>query len=191
MPQSQYHSEFIEALEEVYPSLERFVRALSWRFGWRISGRSEGGSTIEEEIIAETIAIAYEKHASLHHKQALQSYCFTIASRLYQRQYKLKQRMQTASQLVPAGSEPETFWEDLYAKEYAEHQHHSETSTDTTILYQALDTLPEKQREAIIMFEILGFSMKEIAHIQGRSEISVKVSISRGRKLLAKRLGAE
>ena len=51
-------------------------------------------------------------------------------------------------------------------------------------MYRALDKLPAKQSEAIILFEISGFSMKEIAAMQKRSEGAVKTTISRGRKKL-------
>lgn len=57
--------------------------------------------------------------------------------------------------------------------------------------YAALDTLPDKQREAVIMFEILGFSMKEIHDVQGRTLIAIKVRISRGRAELTRLLSEQ
>ena len=51
-------------------------------------------------------------------------------------------------------------------------------------LYKALEKLPELQREALILFEISGFSIKEIAGIQSSSEDAVKQRLSRGRKEL-------
>ena len=59
-----------------------------------------------------------------------------------------------------------------------------ELSLDIGLMYRALDKLPAKQSEAIILFEISGFSMKEIAVMQKRSEGAVKTTISRGRKKL-------
>lgn len=55
---------------------------------------------------------------------------------------------------------------------------------DIQLLYRALDRLPPKQRDAVILFEISGFSMKEIAGLQGSTEGAVKTRISRGRKRL-------
>ncbi len=59
-----------------------------------------------------------------------------------------------------------------------------ETQLDVQILYKAMDKLPEKQRDALILFEVNGFSMKEIASMQQTSEGAVKTKISRGRKKL-------
>ncbi|MEM9928840.1 MAG: sigma-70 family RNA polymerase sigma factor, partial [Bacteroidota bacterium] len=51
-------------------------------------------------------------------------------------------------------------------------------------LYRALHRLPEKQRNALILFEINGFSIREVASLQACSEASVKMKLSRGRKRL-------
>ena len=60
-----------------------------------------------------------------------------------------------------------------------------ETLLDIQLLYRMLDKLPEKQRNALLLFEISGFSMQEIASIQNSTEGAVKTKISRGRKKLA------
>jgi len=60
----------------------------------------------------------------------------------------------------------------------------AETLLDVEALYRALNRLPEKQRNAVVLFEINGFSVREIAGMQGSSEASVKMKLSRGRKRL-------
>lgn len=55
---------------------------------------------------------------------------------------------------------------------------------DIKLLYSALDELPSAQRDAVILFEISGFSMKEIAEIQMSTEGAVKTLVSRGRSKL-------
>ena len=57
----------------------------------------------------------------------------------------------------------------------------AEMLVDARIVYDALHKLPSAQREALILFEISGLSMAEIAEIQSCSEGSVKTSVSRGR----------
>lgn len=59
-----------------------------------------------------------------------------------------------------------------------------ETVLDIQVLYRMLDRLPSKQRDALVLFEISGFSMKEIAEIQDSTEGAVKTKISRGRQKL-------
>ena len=58
--------------------------------------------------------------------------------------------------------------------------------TEADFLYQALARLPELQREAIILFEITGFSIKEIMEIQNSGASAVKQRLARGRKELAR-----
>ena len=53
------------------------------------------------------------------------------------------------------------------------------------MLYKALNTLPTNQKEALILFEISGFSIKEVCEIQKSSESAVKQRLKRGRVALA------
>ncbi len=59
-----------------------------------------------------------------------------------------------------------------------------EELTDIGFLYQALNKLSEHQRDAIILYDICGFSMKEIAEIQNSKAGAVRTKISRGREKL-------
>jgi RNA polymerase sigma factor (sigma-70 family) len=52
------------------------------------------------------------------------------------------------------------------------------------MLHKALALLPEAQKECIILFEISGFSIKEIMEIQRASESAVKQRLKRGREKL-------
>ncbi|MFN7326423.1 MAG: RNA polymerase sigma factor, partial [Chitinophagales bacterium] len=64
------------------------------------------------------------------------------------------------------------------------------TQMDREWLYKALSRLPEQQREAILLFEISGFSIKEIAVLQESSESAIKQRLSRGRQQLLEQLQA-
>ena len=55
---------------------------------------------------------------------------------------------------------------------------------DIQYLYRAMNRLPLKMKEAVILFEINGMSMKEIAEVQQTSESAVKTCVSRGREKL-------
>ncbi|HPF90467.1 MAG: RNA polymerase sigma factor [Flavobacteriales bacterium] len=52
---------------------------------------------------------------------------------------------------------------------------------DVGILYAAMDALPDAQRDALVLFEVSGLSMAEIAEIQGINENAVKTRVSRAR----------
>ena len=68
----------------------------------------------------------------------------------------------------------------------------SNTSADTSFehqdLYLALRTLPPKERSAITLFYLSGYSIKEIATIIDTSEDAVKKQLSRGRDKLKEKL---
>ena len=48
-------------------------------------------------------------------------------------------------------------------------------------LYEAIGTLPLKEKSAILLFYVSGYSVKEIAKITGGSQLAVKQQLSRGR----------
>ena len=48
-------------------------------------------------------------------------------------------------------------------------------------LYEAIGTLPLKEKSAILLFYVSGYSVKEIAKITGSSQLAVKQQLSRGR----------
>lgn len=49
---------------------------------------------------------------------------------------------------------------------------------------EALSRLPAEQREALVLFEVDGFTIEEIAQMQGDSVSAVKTRLSRGRRRL-------
>ncbi len=165
---------FMALLTPVYPNLERFVRSLTRRY------------TVDDEtakdILAETIVVAFERFEQLRHPEAFLSFLFTIASRLQQKHHK---HMAVLTSYDAADEEFEQY------EKYGIASAPADASADVSVLYAALDRLPDKQREAVIMFEILGYSMKEIQVVQGGTLVAVKVRISRGRKALAVMLGED
>lgn len=66
--------------------------------------------------------------------------------------------------------------------------HSADSSFEHQSLYLALRTLPPKERSAITLFYLNGYSIKEIAVITETSEDAVKKQLSRGRDKLKERL---
>lgn len=64
----------------------------------------------------------------------------------------------------------------------------ADSSFEHQDLYLALRTLPPKERSAITLFYLNGYSIKEIAAITDTSEDAVKKQLSRGRDKLKERL---
>lgn len=68
----------------------------------------------------------------------------------------------------------------------------ADTYTDSTFAYQdlylALRTLPPKERSAVTLFYLNGYSIKDISAITADSEDAIKKQLSRGRDKLKERL---
>ncbi len=79
-------------------------------------------------------------------------------------------------------------WEELVLEKLESKTQNPEIALDIQYLLKAMNQLPEKQSEAITLFEISGFSIREIAEIQGSSEGATKTRLSRGRKKLTQLL---
>ncbi len=155
--------QFLDLLEPHKAGLLRFCRALS------------NDSDTASDLASEAILITYERFETLQNKAVIKSYLYTIAARLARTERKIAKRNATydeASSIEYSGTSPDVL-------------------IDIHLLQEAMDKLPEKQREAIIMFEISGLSLIEIKEIQGGSLSAVKMRIVRGREQLAKLLGAE
>jgi RNA polymerase sigma-70 factor, ECF subfamily len=62
---------------------------------------------------------------------------------------------------------------------------------DLVDVMRALDTLPERQRAAVILHDVEGYSVSEVGHLIGIATPTVRVHLHRGRKKLQALLGSE
>jgi RNA polymerase sigma-70 factor (ECF subfamily) len=129
-----------------------------------------------EDLMNETLLIAFQKFETLKSKDAFLSFLFSISVRLLANNHR-KNKAELHSE-----SEPSTV---AIASE------NTEQRTEVHLLHKALRCLKEEQREALILFEISGFPIKEIAQIQECSVDAVKQRLSRGRKRLTEILTFE
>jgi RNA polymerase sigma-70 factor (ECF subfamily) len=162
---SEKHDRFLTLLRQQQQALERYVLAMA------------RDPEIAKDVVAETVMIAFERFETLKSPEAFLSFLLTIATRAYRRSQARSARVPRADEeaiemMLDPGISPET-------------------ATDIAAVHGALGRLPEKQREAVVLFEIIGLSMKEIQAIQGGTVVGVKVRISRGRRKLARYLGVE
>lgn len=148
--------QFIKLYEPIHDRFERFCRA-------RVYGEME-----YRDLINETLLVAYEKFSTLKSDQAFLSFLFSISVRLLANDARKKRPMNNMDgevQRIQVGEE-------------------TSDSTEVSLLHQALAQLVEHQKEALILFEIAGFSIREIAEIQSVSEDAVKQRLKRGREKL-------
>lgn len=153
---------FLENLEPVLQNAERFALFVS------------GNREIAKDLLGDAVLIAYENYEQIKNKQALLSYLLTIISRLNRDNYKReKGHINFESQNI----------ETLFAAD------NPSVDTDIVLMYEAMEKLSPVQKEAVLLKEIYGYSLKEIAKIQNAGVSSVKVRIYRAKKNLRKFLG--
>lgn len=156
---------FTDAYKPLHDRLVRFVQTMIWN------------KEDVKDIVAETLLKSYEKFETIRHPDALLSFMFTIASRLvYKRQ---------------ANKKLTTEMPDYLTETLLDNGATAEHKLEIKELYEAMQELPEKQRETIVLFEISGLSLNEIMEIQGDSLSAVKSRLVRGREKLSQILEQE
>jgi RNA polymerase sigma-70 factor (ECF subfamily) len=124
-----------------------------------------------KDIMHDTLIVAFEKFDTLKSQEAFLYYLFGTATRILSNQRKKMRPVYT-----------DNFnRNDL---QLSAHEATVERQIEIQHLYQQLDKLDPETRDCIILFEISGFSIKEIMTIQNAGESAVKQRLSRGRKQL-------
>jgi|TARA_R110000737_G_scaffold161270_1_gene189122 RNA polymerase sigma-70 factor (ECF subfamily) len=158
-------TEFLKLYEPVHARFERFCRA-------RVYGDMDF-----KDLMNETLLTAFQKFEDLRAKEAFLSFLFSIAVRILANDNRKKKENS-----------------DAFEKQSAFHfdvNTNTEANAEVYLLHKALKLIPYEQRESIILFEISGMSIKEIAVIQDTSESNVKQRLKRGREKLRKVLSFE
>jgi RNA polymerase sigma-70 factor, ECF subfamily len=122
------------------------------------------------DLAGEAVLIVFENLEKIRKKDSFKAYLFGVARRLRLHQYRRNRFSvvydEKAAQMLPdRGSPPDA-------------------GPDVEVLYSFLDKLPPKQCEAVVLFELSGFSLEEIKQLQGGTLSGVKSRIKRGREQL-------
>src|SRR5437762_9631842 len=140
-----------------------------------------------EDLVQETYLRAYRGFAGFQEGTNLKAWLYRILTNTFINSYRKKQREPQTSSLDDV--------EDWYLfSRMAERG--SEPSAETSVLeslpdedvQEALSSLPEQFRIAVLLADVEGFSYKEIAEITGVPIGTVMSRLHRGRKALEKRL---
>lgn len=151
---------------EAFMALYRPYHDVFCRYCHGLTGSRED----TRDLVGDAVLVALENFEKLRKKESFKAWLFGIAHRLmlhvYRRsKFKGKYIEEDANLLPDHGPAP-----DL--------------QPDIEVLYMALGQLPLKQREAIVLFELSGFSLEEIKQIQGGSLSGVKTRLKRARERL-------
>ncbi len=160
---NKQHIRFLRLYQSVHEPFERFCRV-------RVYGEME-----PSDLVHETLLIAFDKFDNLKKEESFLSFLCGISLRIL---------ANANRKMRPENRE---ILEDLSTQM----EEGTDMRTEHRLLYEALACLPTDQKEAIILFEISGFKIKEIAIIQEVSEDAVKQRLHRGRKRLLEILSFE
>lgn len=152
-------SEFLKVYEACHDRFLRYCSSLAF------------GKMDVQDLVQDVLASAYHKFEQIENKDELLHYLIRAA--------------RNRSISIWRKEKPKARLEELQAARLTAQGVSPETVLDIQFLYRMLDKLPRRQKEALILFEINGFSMKEVAEIQGSTEGAVKTKVSRGRQKLA------
>ena len=152
--------------------LYELQRNALWRFV-RSMVRTEHEA---EDLVSETILQAYQALHRLHDDKAFVSFMFTIAHRIVRR-YQWRRKL--------FGS-----YDEVAAEAIADGDMLPDELADVAVLREALQRIPARMREAVVLFDIVGLTLQEICEVQGGTLSGVKSRLKRGREALATLLRA-
>ena len=159
----QNNDHFFELLKPHYQDAANYCRGLNMQH--------------HEDIFQEALLKGMKGFDSLRDEGQFRSWLFRIISReaiSFQRRY---------------------FWRKFTESQDGQpgDSHQAAESVDSHNLNElltALSGLPRRKRETLLLYEIGGFSIKELSAIFGESEPAIKSRLSRTRKELADKLAA-
>lgn len=153
---------FMQAYEACHEPFARYCSALAY------------GKMDAQDLMQDVLLSAFQRFERIEKKDQLLHYLIRAARNRAVSVWRLGKRNtaisdQQTARLKERGASPELLM-------------------DVGILYAAIDELPDAQRDALVLFEVSGLSMAEIAAIQGINENAVKTRVSRARATVRARL---
>lgn len=153
----------MQTRNDVFWGLIEENRISLWRFAFALTGSNDDA----KDLVSDTVLAAHTSFPKLKNIDGFRKSLYTIARRIHQRKTWRRR-----------------IFKPLEAGSHIEAELKNESSHDVALLLQALHSLPTKQREAVMLFEISGLSLEEIRTVQGGSLSGVKSRVTRGREAI-------
>ena len=158
---------FLALLEPVYRDCQRWAYNLT-------QDASEA-----EEILAQSVLLGLQGIHQLKNDGAFKAWMFKIIANAFRHYLRSKRR--------EAGTvDPETL--PRYA---ARDDRWTEQAEQAGLVRRMLGRLAPEQRQALVLFEVHGFSIREVSAVLGKKEGAVRVLLHRARERLAALLRQE
>ena len=161
----EVQEEFLTLYESIHESFARFCHARAY------------GLMDPEDLISESVLKALESFDKLRNKEVFLSFMFSIAKNIVNSKHRR--------------TKFKGDYDENHANTIPDEGVDVESSYDVAVLYDALNELPKQQKEALVLFEISGFSINEVAEIQNSGVSAVKQRLKRGRENLAKQFKSD
>ncbi|MDZ7266448.1 MAG: RNA polymerase sigma factor [candidate division KSB1 bacterium] len=174
-----------EPADKAIPRLLETHGGLIYNLGLRMCGRP----TDAEDLVQETFLRAFRKWEQFEGRSEPATWLYTIAVRACQRLKRRRagqpQRMQSLAELLPDPEADEI--PDLPADHDGPLDQVLRREAQEAV-QRALTKLPPPFRMALLLKDIVEFSVEEVARVLGIKEATVKTRVHRGRLLLRKEL---
>lgn len=158
-------SDFLQWYEPIHPALTRYCSSRAWGF-------------IEtEDLVQEAVLATLQNFGRVRNKERLLGFMIGVVNNIIKN--KLRRRKFRGE------------WDEKLMEKIESRITDPAIALDIHYLHKTLEQLPERQREALTLFEISGFSIREISVIQKSTEAATKTRLSRARKQLRKLLSEE
>jgi RNA polymerase sigma-70 factor (ECF subfamily) len=153
-----------------------------------------GSSQDAEDVLQEVSLRAWRGHAAFESRSSLRTWLHRIAVNACLNDLERKERRVLPMEFGPA-SEPhgelgEPMVEVMWLEPFLDEPEQSTVDSESVELafVAAVQHLPANQRAALIMFDVLGFSAREIADALDTTATSVNSAVRRARKLVGERV---
>jgi len=156
----------VPAFEQIVMRYERRVLTLAWR----LLGSRDDAQDASQEVFIRAFRYLYRFDGRRPFEPWLVRMTVNVCRDFGRKRRQLPDALPDPEALR-AASDPHA---DLHSEEQKQ------------VLYQALGALPDKERAAIVLRDIEGFSTAEVAEILGSSEATVRSQISNARLKIRK-----
>jgi RNA polymerase sigma-70 factor, ECF subfamily len=156
---------FLALLEPVYPRLSRYALAMT-------HNREDA-----KDLVGEAVLVALERFDSIRSDDGFPGFLYRIVARTHKRWHYRDRRS------VPI--------EEILLETIVDTRALPDAAAEMAVVMAALDKLPAKMKETILLFDIGDLSLEEIRSIQGGTLSGVKSRLRRGRDMLKQTLGID
>lgn len=160
------HKEDETLFQQLY---DLYFQSISWYLYYRL-GRDYDKAEDAAQQVFEKAWLAFPQFRDKANKAKLKQWLFQIATRYAIDMYR-RSKVIDWKPLEVLDTHPLTFGDDP-----------QKAIGDRELVQQTLGRMEEQDRKALILYIVLGFSLKEVAEILGIKETAIKMHISRARQ---------